>query len=49
AEPRRVSDVLAARLAEYDGPADRSRADLFALLEKLRAAGLIVVQHAAPA
>ncbi|MFM8469519.1 MAG: PqqD family peptide modification chaperone [Limisphaerales bacterium] len=49
AEPRRVSDILATLLNEYDVPADRCRADLLALLEKLRAANLIVVQPAAPA
>lgn len=48
AEPRKVSDILATLLAEYEVPADRCRADLLALLEKLRAAGLIEVRSAQP-
>ncbi len=44
AEPRRVSDILATLLAEYDVSADRCRADLFALLQKLQGAGLIDVR-----
>lgn len=46
AEPRKVGEILAIVLAEYDVPADRFRADLFILLQKLRAAGLIEVRPA---
>ena len=46
ASPQPVSAVLATLLAEYDVPAERCRADLFALLEKLRAAQLIEVRPA---
>lgn len=46
AEPRKVSEILTTLLAEYDVPADRCRADLFALLLKLREAGLIEVSPA---
>jgi hypothetical protein len=45
AEPRKVSEILATLLAEYEVPADRCRADLFALLQKLQAAGLIEVRN----
>ncbi len=45
ATPRPVSEILATLLAEYEVPADRCRADLVALLEKLRAAGLIEVRN----
>ena len=45
ATPRAVSEVLATLLAEYEVPAERCRADLIALLEKLRAAGLIEVRN----
>lgn len=44
-EPHKVSEILATLLAEYEVPADRCRADLFALLEKLRAAELIEVRN----
>lgn len=46
AEPRKVSEVLDTLLAEYEVPADRCRADLFALLQKLQKAGLIEVRPA---
>ena len=45
AEPHKVSEILATLLAEYEVPADRCRADLFALLQKLQAAGLIEVRN----
>ena len=45
AEPHKVSEILATLLAEYEVPADRCRADLFALLQKLQAAGLIEVRR----
>lgn len=46
AEPRQVAEILATLLAEYEVPAERCRADLLALLQKLRAAGLIEVRPA---
>ena len=46
ATPRPASEVLATLLAEYDVPADRCRADLFALLQKLQGVGLIEVRSA---
>ena len=45
AEPRKVSEILATLLAEYEVPADRCRADLLALLQKLQAAGLVEVRR----
>ena len=45
AQPRPVREILATLLTEYEVPADRCRADLIALLEKLRAAGLIQVRN----
>ena len=45
AAPRKVSEILATLLAEYEVPADRCRADLFALLQKLQTAGLIEVRN----
>ena len=45
AQPHQVSEVLTTLLAEYDVPADRCRADLFALLQKLQAAGLVEVRR----
>ncbi len=46
ASPKQVNELLAALLAEYEVPADRCRADLLALLQKLQAAGLIEVRAA---
>ena len=46
ASPKQVSELLATVLAEYEVPADRCRADLLALLQKLQAAGLIEVRAA---
>ncbi len=46
AAPRKVSEILATLLSEYEVPADRCRADLFALLQKLQEAGLIEVRPA---
>lgn len=45
AEPRKVGDILATLLAEYEVPADRCRADLLAVLHQLHAAGLIEVRN----
>jgi hypothetical protein len=44
AKPQPVKVVLATLLAEFDVPEERCRADLFALLEQLRAAQLIEVK-----
>lgn len=44
-EPRKVSEILATLLAEYEVPAERCRADLHALLGKLQAAGLIEIRN----
>lgn len=44
--PKSVSELLATLLAEYEVPADRCRADLLALLQKLHAAGLVEVRAA---
>lgn len=46
ASPRPVGELLATLLAEYEVPADRCRADLLALLQKLQTAGLIEVRAA---
>jgi len=46
ASPKPVSELLATLLAEYEVPADRCRADLLALLQKLQTAGLIEVRAA---
>ena len=46
ASPQKVSELHAAILAEYEVPADRCRADLIALLQKLQTAGLIEVRPA---
>lgn len=46
ASPQKVSALLAVLLGEYEVPADRCRADLLALLQKLHAAGLIEVRPA---
>ena len=45
AEPRKVSDILATLLAEYEVPAERCRADLLAVLRQLQTAGLIDVRN----
>ena len=45
AEPRKVGEILATLLAEYEVPADRCRADLLAVLRQLHAAGLIEVRR----
>lgn len=44
AEPRRIGDILTVLLAEYEVPADRCRADLVAIVQKLLQAGLIEVR-----
>ena len=43
-QPRRVDELRDAILAEYEVEAKRCERDLFALLEKMRAEGLIVVR-----
>lgn len=45
AEPRKVGEILATLLAEYEVPAERCRADLLAVLLQLQAAGLIEVRN----
>ncbi|MEQ2008269.1 MAG: PqqD family protein [Limisphaerales bacterium] len=45
ASPKKVSELLAAILAEYEVPADRCHADMLALLQKLQAAGLVEVRQ----
>lgn len=44
-EPRKVGEILATLLAEYEVPAERCRADLLAVLRQLLAAGLIEVRN----
>ena len=45
AEPRKVSEILATLLAEYEVPTDRCRADLLVVLRQLHAAGLVEVRN----
>lgn len=47
-QPRRVDELRDAILAEYEVEAERCERDLFALLEKLREEGLIVVSKSSP-
>lgn len=44
-QPRRVDELRDAILAEYEVEAERCERDLFAVLEKMRAEGLIVVRN----
>lgn len=43
-QPRRVDELRDVILAEYEVEAERCERDLFALLEKMRTEGLIVVR-----
>ena len=47
-QPRRVDELRDAILAEYEVEAGRCERDLFALLEKMREEGLIVVRPSSP-